>query len=59
MTEKQKKAIKVLNDLKLKSLINDNEYFMFLDFVVEQQQITYIPYYQEKATIPLSPTYKT
>ena len=44
MTSKQKEAIKVLNDLKQKVHITYDEYFMLLDFVVNnEQQISWIP----------------
>ena len=45
MTSKQKEAIKVLNDLKQKVHITYDEYFMLLDFVVNnEQQISWIPF---------------
>ncbi len=45
MTSKQKEAIKVLNDLKQKVHITYDEYFMLLDFVVNnEQQIGWIPF---------------
>ena len=50
MTEKQKKAVKVLNTLRINrpaQMLNDEDYFLLLDFVVEQPQpqVQYIPYY--------------
>ena len=44
MTEKQKKAIKVLNELVERcgeDLFNDDDYFLLLDFVVGDT--TYVP----------------
>lgn len=44
MTHKQKSAINVLNDLKLKTQITEEEYFMLMDFVVNTEpQISCIP----------------
>ena len=43
MTEKQKQAISLLN--KLKDKITEEEYFMLLDFIVENNNVTYVPTY--------------
>lgn len=59
MTEKQKKAIEILNDLMFKKLITKEEYFLLMEFVVAQPQISYIPYYPSSMTTPLYQTYKT
>lgn len=59
MTEKQKKAIEILNDLMFKKLITKEEYFLLMEFVVAQPQISYIPYYPSSMTTPLCQTYKT
>lgn len=58
MTSKQKEAIKVLNDLKQKVHITYDEYFMLLDFVVNnEQQISWIPF---QPNTPLNyPPYET
>lgn len=47
MTDKQKEAIELINDLRNKAHISKDEYFLLLDFILEQpqQQIQYIPYY--------------
>lgn len=59
MTEKQKEAIEILNDLRYKTLITKEEYFLLMEFVVTQPQISYIPYYPSSMTTPLYQTYKT
>lgn len=48
MNEKQRSSIKILNDLRYKSLIDENEYFLLLEFVVSEQKLTYIPYYYQR-----------
>lgn len=74
MTEKQKKAIMVLNDLReyrdanKERLLSDEDYFALMDFVIgEHPQITYIPYttpqepitpYYQPSIDPLIPPYK-
>lgn len=47
MTDKQKEAIELINDLRNKADISKDGYFLLLDFIIEQpqQQIQYIPYY--------------
>ena len=49
MTEKQKEAIELINNLRndADKPISKDEYFLLLDFIIEQpqQQIQYIPYY--------------
>ena len=37
MTDKQKQAIKILNQLRWDNVINENNYFLLLEFVVEQR----------------------
>lgn len=59
MTEKQKKAIEILNDLMFKKLITKEEYFLLMEFVVAQPQISYIPYYPSSMTTPSYQTCKT
>lgn len=59
MTEKQKQAIEILNDLRYKTLITKEEYFLLMEFAVTQPQISYIPYYPSSMTTPLYQTYKT
>lgn len=59
MTEKQKQAIEILNDLRFKTLITKEEYFLLMKFVVTQPQISYIPYYPSSMTTPLYQTCKT
>lgn len=34
MTEKQKQAIKILNQLRWDNVINENDYFLLLEFIV-------------------------
>lgn len=34
MTEKQKQAIKILNELRWDTVINENDYFLLLEFIV-------------------------
>lgn len=36
MTEKQKQAIKILNQLCCDNVINENDYFLLLEFIIEQ-----------------------
>lgn len=36
MTEKQKQAIKILNQLRWDNVINENDYFLLLEFIVGQ-----------------------
>ena len=36
MIEKQKQAIKILNQLRCNDVINENDYFLLLEFIVEQ-----------------------
>lgn len=36
MTDKQKQAIKILNQLRWDNVINENDYFLLLEFIVEQ-----------------------
>ena len=62
MTEKQKKAISVLNKIMQKDIVVDNErllneeeYFLLLDFVVEAPTMTYIPW--TTVPQPLDPVY--
>ena len=39
MTEQQKEAIKILNELKYKEAIKDEEYFLLLDFIVKNASV--------------------
>lgn len=59
MTEKQKEAVKLLNNLRYSSgqSLNDDEYFLLMDFVLAEKepQITYIPFAQPDT--PLQPYY--
>jgi hypothetical protein len=60
MTSKQKEAIKVLNDLKQKVHITYDEYFMLLDFVVNnEQQISWIPFQPNTPLTYPQVTYET
>ena len=47
MTDKQKEAISILNEVLRAKAVDDEEYFKLLDFIIEQpqQQVQYIPYY--------------
>lgn len=45
MTEKQKQAVLLINDLRQKQSITNDEYMSLLEFIVnEQQQTQYVPY---------------
>lgn len=58
MTEKQKEAVKLLNNLRYcGQSLTDDEYFLLMDFVLaeKKQQVTYIPYVQPST--PLQPYY--
>lgn len=46
MTDKQKQAINVLNRVREK--LTDDEYFMMMEFIIDEKQVTYIP----QPTIP-------
>lgn len=50
MTEKQKQAIIILNKIREAEVINEEEYFLLMEFVVEDKttQLQYIPYYETK-----------
>lgn len=59
MIEKQKQAIKILNQLRWDNVINENDYFLLLEFIVgsnEPQVTTYVPYIQTDPQ-PLDPVY--
>lgn len=46
MTDKQKQAISILNNLQRNNSIKEDDYFLLLEFIVEDNkpQITYIPF---------------
>ena len=52
MTDKQKEAIKLINSLNL----DENKYFLLLDFIMQKQQVEYVPYYPTYPTYPTCPT---
>ena len=53
MTEKQKQAIKVLNNLMATGVINDEDFFVLLEFVVDKREsITVIPWHEPYWTSP-------
>jgi len=59
MTEKQKQAIEILNNLKWNTAIKEDDYFLLLEFVVvgdNKPQITYIPFAPTDPQ-PLDPVY--
>lgn len=58
MTEKQKQAITILNNLQWNNSIKEDDYFLLLEFIIgdDKQQITYIPFVQTEPQ-PLSPVY--
>lgn len=60
MTNKQKQAITVLNGLLNNGKMNENEYFLLLDFVVEQpaQQVWNPAPWTITNTKPLDPYYE-
>ena len=45
LSDKHKEAIKVLTDLFVNNFINEDDYFLLLEFIVDgdEPQITYIP----------------
>ena len=44
MTDKQKQAIRVLNNIRAVSkALSENDYFLLLEFVVGEPSVTYIP----------------
>lgn len=59
MTEKQKKAIRLINSLRYnQKTLSEEEYFILFDFIVsEQPQVTWIPYnpYYYKDTTTTNP----
>ena len=53
MTEKQKQAIKVLNNLMATGVINDEDFFVLMEFVVDKREsITVIPWHEPYWTSP-------
>jgi len=58
MTELQKQAITILNNLKSDNKIDNEDYFVLLGFIVNSQttNIEYVPYYPT-ITHPYYPTY--
>lgn len=58
MNELQKQAITILNNLKSDNKINNEDYFVLLDFIVNNQttKIEYVPY-NPTITYPYYPTY--
>lgn len=49
MTEKQKQAIRILNNLNERcgdNVFNEEDYFILLEFVVGEPQLTYISFTQ-------------
>lgn len=66
MTEQQRKAIEILNDLKAgrnddgTPVISDDDYFFLLSFIIDKQEITVpmpYPVIQPWTTQPLAPYY--
>lgn len=51
MTDKQKQAIRILNSMHERKFADDEEYFLLLDFIVGQPQVTYIPWTTEPKPI--------
>ena len=58
MTELEKQAITILNNLKSDNKINNEDYFVLLGFIVNSQttNIEYVPY-NPIITYPYYPTY--
>lgn len=59
MTEKQKQAIRILNNLNERcgdNVFNEEDYFILLEFVVGEPQLTYIPFTQTPPQ-PIDPIY--
>lgn len=56
LTDKHKEAIKVLTDLFVNNFINEDDYFLLLEFIVDgdEPQITYVPVTPPQ---PLDPIY--
>ena len=52
MTEKQKQAIKILNQLRWDNVINENDYFLLLEFIIEQHSTTTYPWTTDPALYP-------
>lgn len=60
MTDKQKEAILLLNSIKAKSGMTDEEYFTLMDFIIEaKMEIQYVPQptFPWTAPQPLQPYY--
>lgn len=55
MTDKQKRAIWVLNEALHNKHLDEEEYMILLEFVVQSQRIEYVPCIQH--TEPLNPYY--
>ena len=61
MTDNQKQAIVVLNrlhntyGLDEKSVLTDEEYFMFLEFIINKQETQYVPWPIETPSQPYTP----
>ena len=59
MTDKQKQAIRILNNLNERcgdDVFNEEDYFLLMDFVVNEPQLTYIPFTQTPPQ-PIDPIY--
>lgn len=65
MTDKQKEAIMLLNSIKAtpsakdEAILTDEQYFMLLDFIIGEKQVTYVPQPTIPWTVPqpLQPYY--
>ena len=63
MTQNQRKAIEILNRIRqsseAESLLTEDEYYFLMDFVVGNEQTTFIPYtpYTPTPYTPIEPYY--
>lgn len=59
MTDKQIQAVKLLNKLRNENgdviILSEDEYFLLMDFVVNEPQLTYIPF--TPTPQPIDPIY--
>ena len=44
ITERQKQAIRVLNNLLSSGALDENNYFLLMEYIINDEHITYLPF---------------